>query len=213
MRVLALPGRPRALLFDLDSTLYTNPAYAAFQEGALVGRLARERGESLAATQGALSGLRAAREAAGEGRTSLGNLFAALGVPVETSVRWREELFEPADWLRADGRLDGALASLGRRFALALVTNNPRSVGERSLEALGVRGRFSLVVGLDDSLRSKPDPAPFALAAARLGLPPADCVSVGDREDVDLRPALALGMGALLVEGVEDVYRLEEVLP
>lgn len=213
MRVLALPGRPKALLFDLDSTLYTNPAYAAFQDEALVARLARERGESPAAARLTLAGLRAAREAAGGGRTSLGNLFAGLGVPIETSVRWREELFRPAEWLSPDPRLDGTLAALGKRFALALVTNNPRSVGVRSLEALGVRGRFSLVVGLDDTLRSKPDPAPFAFAARGLGLEPGDCVSVGDREDVDLRPAMALGMGAVLVEGVEDVYALEGVLP
>jgi phosphoglycolate phosphatase/putative hydrolase of the HAD superfamily len=95
---------------------------------------------------------------------------------------------------------------------LALVTNNPRLVGERSLEALGVRSHFKTVVGLDDTFCSKPAPEPFALAARRLALEPRSCVSIGDRIDVDLVPAMDLGMGAILVDGVEDVYRLPDLL-
>ncbi|MBL8965811.1 MAG: HAD family hydrolase [Spirochaetaceae bacterium] len=212
MRLLALPERPLALLFDLDSTLYSHPAYAAFQTEVLVERLARERGESVAALEAEFARRRAAREAAGLGRTSLGNLFLELGVDIPTSVRWREELIDPAAWLARDPRLDEALAALAARFALALVTNNPRSVGEKSLEALGVRPRFPVVIGLDDTYRSKPDPAPYALAAERLGVAAEACVSVGDRHDVDLAPALALGMGAILVEAVEDVYALPAAL-
>ncbi len=212
MTVLALPARPRALIFDLDSTLYTDTAYARFQTEVLVARLATTRGESVAATEAALARLRAERAASGSGATSLGNLFAALGVPIEESVRWREELIEPADWLKPDARLDAALAALGRDYRLALVTNNPRSVGEKSLAALGVRSHFPLIIGLDDTMRSKPDPRPFAYAAERLGLEARDCVSVGDREDVDLVPALELGMGAILVAGVAEVYELDVIL-
>ena len=47
MKVVAIEGEPSALVFDLDNTLYTNPAYAAFQEDVLVGApraRARHRG-------------------------------------------------------------------------------------------------------------------------------------------------------------------------
>ncbi len=213
MRLLSLPASPRALIFDLDSTLYSRPAYAAFQEEVLVERLARERGESKSETAALIARMREERKAAGLGRTSMGRLFAELGCDIATSVRWRGELIEPADWLEADPALGEALDALSSRFALALLTNNPREVGEKSLAALGVRERFAVVVGLDDTMVSKPAPEPFLKAAALLGVEPSACVSIGDREDVDLAPALELGMGAILVEGVEEVYGLPAALP
>ena len=211
MKVLALADQPHALIFDLDNTLYTNPEYAAFQEDALMERLGLELGIGADAAAARIAALRAERTAAGLGKTSLGRLFAALGVEISTSVRWREECYEPEKWLPRDRRLDRALESLAKRFAIALVTNNPRLVGEKSLAALGVRKRFSVLVGLDDTFAGKPAPEPFSLVAQRLGLQPAACVSIGDRFDVDLAPAMELGMGAILVDGVEDVYGLPEL--
>jgi phosphoglycolate phosphatase/putative hydrolase of the HAD superfamily len=208
MRVLSLPAKVRALVLDFDSTLYTNPVYASFQNDVLIERLARERGESFDAMKAKIGKLREKRVAAGEGATSLGNLFRDFGIDIPTSVRWREELIDPGRWLSKDPALDEALTLLARRFVLGLVTNNPASVGRKGLAALGVEDRFACVVGLDDTGQSKPDPAPFGLVSERLGVPPEECVSIGDRYDVDLAPALALGMGAILVEGVEDVRTL-----
>jgi HAD superfamily hydrolase (TIGR01549 family) len=210
MKVIAVGDDPKALVFDLDNTLYTNPAYAQFQEDALVARLGRELGIGTEGAAARIASLRAEREAAGQGKTSLGKLFAALGVEMRDSVRWREECFEPSRWLKRDERLDAALRKLAQDFKLALMTNNPRSVGEKSLEALGARAPFSVLVGLDDTLTGKPAPEPFMEVCQRLGLGPRDCVSIGDRFDVDLAPAMELGMGAILVDGVADVYKLPE---
>ncbi|MDA8409370.1 MAG: HAD family hydrolase [Treponema sp.] len=212
MRSWNLPSRPRGLIFDLDSTLYEHPAYARFQTGVLVERLAAERGEALEVTQALLAKMREERRRLGEADTSLGNLSLALGVPIETSVAWREELIHPEEWLGPDARLDEALTALAGNFPLGLVTNNPRSIALSSLEALGVRRHFSCVIGLDDTGHSKPDPAPFALASRRLNLPPAALISIGDREDVDIRPALALGMGGLLISTIGEVYELPSFL-
>jgi phosphoglycolate phosphatase/putative hydrolase of the HAD superfamily len=205
MKVVAIEGKPSALGFDLDNTLYTNPAYAAFQEDVLVDRLGRELGVDAAAK---IAVLRAEREAAGLGKTSLGKLFAALGIEIATSVRWREEAYEPTKWLKKDARLDRALGLLAKDFRLTLLTNNPRLIGEKSLEALGVRDHFTVLVGLDDTYSGKPAPEPFIEVSKRLGLDPSACVSIGDRFDVDLAPAMELGMGAILVDGVADVYDL-----
>jgi FMN phosphatase YigB (HAD superfamily) len=212
MKVVALGADPAALIFDLDNTLYTNAAYAAFQEDVLVERLGLELGIGTVGAVAKIAALRAERAAAGLGKTSLGRLFAALGIDIATSVRWREECIEPADWLKRDSRLDHALGLLARDYALALTTNNPRLLGEKSLAALGVRARFSALVGLDDTLAGKPAPEPFELAAKRLGLAPSRCVSIGDRFDVDLAPAMELGMGGILVDGVEDVWELPTAL-
>ncbi|MFZ4615245.1 MAG: HAD family hydrolase, partial [Rectinemataceae bacterium] len=160
MKVFTLPPEPLGLVFDLDSTLYTHEAYARFQLDVLVRRLARERGEAEDRVAALVKEVRDCRRRETGSETSLGRVFMELGVPIETSVLWREELIVPADWIGADPRLREVLAVLGRRYALGLLTNNPRSVGEASLAALGVRDLFGPVVGLDDSLRSKPDPAP-----------------------------------------------------
>jgi Predicted hydrolase (HAD superfamily) len=208
MKVVAIEDEPLALVFDLDNTLYTNPAYAAFQEDILVERLGQEQGIGTEAAIAKLAALRAERERAGLGKTSLGKLFAAMGIEIATSVRWREECYEPERWLKKDSRLDRALSLLAKDYRLALMTNNPRLIGEKSLSALGVRDHFSVLVGLDDTYSGKPAPEPFIEVARRLQLDPSSCISIGDRFDVDLAPAMELGMGAILVDGVEDVYEL-----
>lgn len=211
MRVFRLPDAPRALLFDLDSTLYTHAEYAAFQNEVLVGELARRRGVDEERIRAEIRTVRD-RVARETGKvTSLGNAMAALGVDIPTSVAWRERLIKPGDWLTRDDRLAEALSALSARFVLAVVTNNPRSVGRETLRVLGVEDSFREVVGLDDTMISKPAREPFELAARRLGVPAGDCVSVGDRYDVDLAVPLELGMGAVLVDGAEDVYRLPEL--
>jgi len=212
MKIVAIGPKPSVLIFDLDNTLYTNPAYVAFQEDVLVERLGRELRLPQGAAAAKIAALRAERVAAGLGTTSLGKLFAALGIDIATSVAWREECYEPAQWLKRDARLDRSLGLLAKDYILALVTNNPRLIGEKSLDALGVRGRFKVLVGLDDTLIGKPAPEPFLETARRLGAEARSCVSIGDRFDVDLAPAMELGMGAILIDGVEDVYALPECL-
>ncbi len=213
MRVYHLPKHIAAFLFDIDSTLYTNPDYAAFQNDVLIRELAAERDWSWEAAVFEVERARTAWcERNGVERTSLGNAFLELGIPIETSVEWRKRAIKPGSWLEPDAELERALARLTKRAALAAVTNNPRSVGVASLEALGVSGLFKAVVGLDDTMVSKPAREPFELAIRKLGVPASTCVAVGDRYDVDLAVPIELGCGAVLVDGVGDVYRLSDLL-
>ncbi|MDR2784575.1 MAG: HAD hydrolase-like protein, partial [Treponema sp.] len=59
---------------------------------------------------------------------------------------------------------------------------------------------------------SKPHKAPFIKAKESLGIPAGECIALGDRYDFDIAPPLELGMGGILVDGVEDVYCLAEIL-
>ena len=218
MIVRSLPDKFSALIFDMDGTLYTHKGYFEWQESSQVARLASHLGIQEEEAAAMMAKEREARRAAGLPKTSMANLFLGLGrsrgfpIDMTTIIRWREEEIRPAEWLKADPKLREALTVLASRFRLCLLTNNPRSVGMESLTALGVASLFAFVIGLDDSLESKPSPAPFLKACAILGLAPSACVSIGDRMDVDIEPALALGMGGILVEGVEDVYCLPEML-
>jgi len=210
--VRALPPNAEALIFDFDGTLYTSAAYARYQEDCQVARLARHLGIAEAEAISRLETAREARRAAGLPKTSLARHFLSFGIDMDSIVRWRIEEIRPSEWIGPNPALDQTLAALSRHFRLVLLTNNPREVGRAGVAALGVAARFEAVIGLDDTFESKPAPEPFLAAAAALGLPPGVCVSIGDRMDVDLEPALALGMGAILVDGVEDVYTLPAML-
>lgn len=213
MQFFSLPRDIQGLAFDIDKTLYDHDHYARRQVEVLIERLAHERGETLAETRHAILAWQKEYEAANDGaRQSLGNTFAALGVPMETSVAWREELIHPKHFLDRDEYLQRAVEELGREYRLIAVTNNPVRVGRETLEALGVSRFFEHLVGLDSTFRSKPDPAAFRHAIELLGCEPSRAVSVGDRYEVDIAPALSLGMGGILVKGVNDVYSLPRVL-
>ena len=97
----------------LDNPLYTNPAYAAYQEDVLVERLGRELGVGAEGAAAKIAALRAEREEAGLGKTSLGKLFAALGIAIATSVRWREECIDPGIWLRPDAEARSRPRAIG----------------------------------------------------------------------------------------------------
>ena len=54
--------------------------------------------------------------------------------------------------------------------------------------------------------------APFQMVSAQHGVPLTEIVSIGDRMAVDIELPVHHGMGGILVEGVNDVYRLPHVL-
>lgn len=213
-----VPTTIGAFLFDIDGTLYSNDEYMHFQQEVLIRELARSRGLTYQTMAKAVEQVRNEHTEAHPGsKTSLGNVMAALGVDIATSVNWRTRFIIPSDYIRPDATLRQTLsilasASAGPKAVLVAVTNNPRSVGEATLQALGIRDLFLRVVGLDDTMKSKPAAEPYLLAASLAGVAPERCLSIGDRYDVDLAIPLGLGMGAMLVSGVEDVYTLPTYL-
>ncbi|MDR0760995.1 MAG: HAD family hydrolase [Treponema sp.] len=213
MTIYRIPPTISALLFDMDNTLYSNEEYLRFQFESPVRRLAEIRNTSFDETQREIAEYRktwAAEHGAAQGysQISLGNVFLAFGVSIKETVRWREELYEPARFLKKDPKLRGTLSALASSFSLAVVTNNPVLVARKTLAVLGVEDLFGVLVGLDTCGVSKPHTAPFLKGAELLEASPETCVSIGDRYDIDIALPLKLGMGGILVDGVEDVYGL-----
>ena len=228
MTVFSLPDNCAAILFDMDSTLYSNPEYARSQIDLPIERLAYLRGKTFDEMNGIIKRYRNewAREHGGQ-QISLGNIFKTFGVSIDETIRWREELYQPEHYLTEDRQLRSALEQLDARFSLAVVTNNPVSIASRTLRVLGVEEMFHArtfvqrtsvertlvrIVGLDTCGVSKPHKKPFLRAAILCGVAPESCISVGDRYDIDIALPLELGMGGILVNGVEDVYKLPELL-
>jgi FMN phosphatase YigB (HAD superfamily) len=203
----------RVLAFDIDMTLYTNQAYLDAQISLLLQRLADHQGISYSEVSKLVARVKADFAMENDGRNlSLGNVFAGLGVDTATSARWREELFHPEDFLITDEKLKSTLKILIQKFKLAAVTNNSTEIGKRTLATLGVERFFDPVIGLDISGKSKPTMIPFEMVAKHHNVAFQQMVSIGDRFDVDLELPLKNGMGAILVSGVEEVYKIPEII-
>ena len=214
MKTFHLPDQCAAILFDLDSTLYTNAQYVHSQLELPVERLAKLRGVAISEMHKEINRFKEnwAREHGGA-QISLANVFVAFGISIDETIKWRAELLQPECYLAVDEQLRSALEQLESRFTLAIVTNTPVSIAARTLDALGVRDLFRVIVGLDTCGVSKPHEQPLLRAAMLCGTGPESCVSVGDRYDIDIALPLEMGMGGILVDGVKDVYTLPQVLP
>ncbi len=95
---------------------------------------------------------------------------------------------------------------------LALVTNKPRAITLRILEALDLSGFFAIVVaGGDGPL--KPDPSPILAATTALRTKPADTWVVGDGTQ-DIAAGRAAGcLTVAVLGGFHDEAPLREVAP
>lgn len=213
MKVIKIPQDLKTIIFDIDSTLYTNEEYAFEQVDCQVRRFASERGISNDEARKLVADFREkfARENCGK-KISLSNTLLSFGVPIQKSIEWRRELLEPKNFLTRDERLQKTLSALSKKFNLICVTNNPVTPAKKTLVALGVQSLFSNIIGLDTCNVSKPAREPFLLAAEKCGSHAQECLSVGDRYDLDIAVPLELGMGGVLVEGVADVYSLPDFL-
>ena len=90
------------------------------------------------------------------------------------------------------------LDTLDRKgLAWGVVTNKPAFLTQPLLVALGLAQRAGCIVSGDTLPERKPHPAPLLHAARQLGLPPVQCVYVGDAER-DVVSARSAGMPVLL---------------
>jgi len=117
-----------------------------------------------------------------------------------------------------DIRIHGSIALLKRLAAehpVAVVSGSSRRLIGEMLEFLGVDGLVQFYLGTEDVPRGKPDPAPFLLAAERLGVPPQDCVAFEDsRAGVLSAKAAGMRVVALQRPGAppQDLAEADEVL-
>lgn len=110
-------------------------------------------------------------------------LYARDGLPTRTG---------------ASALLDAA----GRaRVPAAVVTSSERRLATAALAASGAGARLPLRICREDTPRHKPDPAPYRLAAQRLGVAPAACLVVEDSPS-GIRAALAAGMTVIAIRSL-----------
>ena len=122
-----------------------------------------------------------------------------LNMPVESVARRKEELyFEILPQLKAVPEVLEHIEASHGRIPFAVVSGSTRDSVTASLEALNILDRFETLVCAGDYRRSKPDPEPFLVAAARLGVAPEDCLVFEDT-DMGIQAATAAGMASVKI--------------
>ncbi|MCK6489168.1 MAG: HAD family phosphatase [Planctomycetes bacterium] len=88
-----------------------------------------------------------------------------------------------------------------------VVTSADRRLCRAALAATRLSQRLAIRVCHEDVVRHKPDPAPYLLAAERMGLPPARCLAVEDSES-GVKAARAAGCRVVGLRGLVSDGRL-----
>lgn len=217
-------GSTRALIFDVDGTLYRQPPVRVGMAWRLLRAVATRPGHGLTtlrvlrAYRRAQEALRtsarevvqptlgAACSAAVEGELALRQIALAAawtGLPAtlvsERVERWMERL--PLDLVvRARRPGFSGLIAVARRGGLRLGVCSDYPAAAK-LAALGLEGVFEVVVTAQDPEvgEFKPSPRGLQVALTRLGVTPAEALYVGDRPEVDGAAAAAAGVPCLIV--------------
>ena len=213
MKIHKIPQNVTTLIFDIDSTLYTNDDYAYEQVDCQVREFARIRNMCAEDARKLVRDFRKDFAEKNDGKKiSLGNLLTNFGISIEQSVQWRNELMRPEDFLVRDENLISELKILSKKYKLICVTNNPVKPARKTLEVIGISDFFEEIVGLDTCYKSKPAIEPFEKALELTKSDAQNCIAIGDRFDLDVQLPLQMGMGGIEVSGVEDLYDLHTLL-
>ena len=165
--------RVRAVVFDVDGTLLDvrDSWIASFEAG-----LAAVRRTSI-------PGSEAARWIGTPIEVIYAERCGLAGAELAKAIQAFHQV--EADWasrVHPYPRIREMLESL-RAWPLGAATNKPRATAVASLEATGLLPFLRVVLGGDSVPRKKPAPDVVLKAAEGLGVPPSECVVVGDSEN------------------------------
>lgn len=213
MEKFNLPQNPTTLIFDIDGTLYTSAEFVQEQIDVQVRHWADINGMSHEDARKKIADFRKKYAAENDGKKiSLGNVFLNFGVDIDTSIRWRIELLKPENFLKPNEDLKTALEKASEKFTLIAVTNNPVEAARKTLAVLGLDKIIPEIIGLDTCRKSKPAKEILDIALERTGAKAEECISIGDRYDIDLSLPVKMGMGGVLVNGADEVIEFLETL-
>lgn len=205
----SFPTRIRAVLFDVDGTLYRQPRLRALMAMELL-TLPLRSPMTAASRLRALAAYRRAQEdlrEAGSGASIPGRQIQAaveesgLSAPVVENIVNEWMMARPLKylrWCRAAG-IDDLLNDLrARDVRTGVLSDYPAAA---KLRALGLEGRFAPVLCTSDPDINvlKPSPVGFHRACEAWSLEPREVLMVGDRVDVDAAGAAAAGMPCVII--------------
>lgn len=188
----------RAVLFDLDGTLYDRDAVVEAVTHEQVDTFHRRFGD---ADRDALVARLLALDDHGYARRADVYRTLLAGMEVDAALAADLEAHFWDCYCRHCAFPEDAAATLrqlresGRK--LALVTNGPVGWQSRKLRTLGLAGYFDEVLISEAEGIAKPDPRIFARAVERLGVTASEAMFVGDHPEIDIAGARDAGLVAV----------------
>lgn len=198
----------KVLVWDLDGTLYRSiPEFNLVRHKAFAQILSRHK--NLPLTQADLLLNETLRIHKGYTKS-----LQALGCGSYLSIiKEIEKLVNKASFLKLDPKLQQLFIDLSS-FRHILLSDTMHQTIVKELEALGLSHTiFELVVGIDDTGVSKPDLSFFRAAINQTDFKPEEHLMIGDRVEMDLKPAKELGMKTCLVWSPENSTGADFSLP
>ena len=196
-RTLALPGRFRAAVFDLDGVLVdTEPGWRRAET-----ELLRRHGDAYTDADAAVS-------LGSPVDVVVARYATRLGLVGSDVARLRGDLMELARAEYAEVTLlPGArelVRALHGRIPLGVASNTPRELVLRAIDVSGLRDSFDVVVTAESVARPKPAPDLYLAACTRLGVDPAEAVAIEDSTP-GIEAAHRAGMAVIAIPGAPDV--------
>jgi len=168
-------GNARAILFDMDGVLIDSEPVHEKAIVALSGELGEEitDHDTLFSFKGAPEKTMAAR---------LMEIYPDQTATAEELVHRKVDLY--AKLFHHVTLIPGAKEFVEKSYAAGrkhgLTTSASRSTQELTFETFGFGPFFDAIITGEDIVKGKPDPEPYLITAARLGLKPEECIVIED---------------------------------
>jgi len=202
-------GELRAIVFDLDGTLYQDDLLGEQVHQSACHYIASLKGIPAPEAERLLQ---QARSCTGPSAGTLSHAVVTLGGDLQELHRRFNAEVQPEGLLKTDPRVTELLGKLAGRYELYLYTNNNRALSERIMAQLGVGSFFRRVFSIEDSWRPKPDREVLLGILDAIGRKPAETLFVGDRYQVDLELPASLGCGVWEAKQVEELLALARLV-
>ncbi|MFW9604766.1 MAG: HAD family hydrolase [Trichlorobacter sp.] len=208
------PDIIRALVFDLDGTLYVS---SSFEEAVwksvsrytaeLFGCSPDEAGDRLHTHRDELTAARGTVQTIAAAIESIGGSIQEMHHRFATDI-------EPTEHMEATPEVTALMDALKGHYTSWLLTNNNTTLTGKILEHLQLETAFHRVITVNETWRPKPNQDLLSDILAALALPPEQILFVGDRYDIDLRLPAAAGCQVHLTKTVEELLALgQQLLP
>ncbi len=189
----------KAIGFDVDGTLYHAPDAMSQQIGKI---LIQKAAEALSQDPDEIVEEYLKRREQFRSNTLTLNSFGLDGEKLFQNVWDQVEIHK---YVSKDLKLVKMMSELKKKYRLFVITNGSGRQVERKMTHLGLDYHdFDPRIYCYDHGWVKPDPQPFLAAIESLETSPQEIVYIGDREDIDIEGAKAVGMQTIFVGGESD---------
>lgn len=193
-----------AAIFDLDGTLYVTDEIDDQNAYAAASAIAEHKGIPIVDAQFLLQESR--RNPTNNEAYSISQTLSNMGIPQYIIASKQLKLIRPEGLIATDRELVELLHSLRASIKIAVFTNTHKEIAIRILHCLGLAiADFDLIYAGTDLANPKPDSVELNKCLYKLKALPESSIMIGDRWDVDIQPAIDIGMQYLLVQNVNEL--------